>query len=194
MSMCRVFSCVVGRGCLLWPVHSVGKTLLAFALLHFDSRTKLASYSSYLLTSYFCIPAPYGEKDIFFLVLVLEGLIGLHRTSQLSFFGISSWSIDLDYCDVEWFALEMNWDHSVIFEIAPKYCISDSFVDHEGDSISSKLILKEISPEYSLEGLMLKLKLQHFGRVMHRATHWKRPWFWERLKAKGEEGGRGWDS
>ena len=34
MSMCRVFSCVVGRGCLLWPVHSVGKTLLAFALLH----------------------------------------------------------------------------------------------------------------------------------------------------------------
>ena len=35
MAMCRVFSCVVGRGCLLWPVHSVGKTLLAFALLHF---------------------------------------------------------------------------------------------------------------------------------------------------------------
>ena len=35
MSMCRVFSCVVGRGCLLWPVHSLGKTLLAFALLHF---------------------------------------------------------------------------------------------------------------------------------------------------------------
>ena len=34
MSMCRVFSCVVGRGCLLWPVHSLGKTLLGFALLH----------------------------------------------------------------------------------------------------------------------------------------------------------------
>ena len=34
MSMYRVFSCVVGRGCLLWPVHSLGKTLLAFALLH----------------------------------------------------------------------------------------------------------------------------------------------------------------
>ena len=33
MSMCRVFSCVVGRGCLLWPVHSLGKTLLAFVLL-----------------------------------------------------------------------------------------------------------------------------------------------------------------
>ena len=35
MSVCRVFSCVVGRGCLLWPVCSLGKTLLAFALLHF---------------------------------------------------------------------------------------------------------------------------------------------------------------
>jgi len=43
----------------------------------------------------------------------------------------------LDYCDVEWFALEMNQD-SVTFEVAPKYCILDSFVDYEGYSISSK--------------------------------------------------------
>ena len=35
MSMCSVVSCVVGRGFLLWPVHSLGKALLAFALLHF---------------------------------------------------------------------------------------------------------------------------------------------------------------
>ena len=34
MSMCRVFSCVVGKGCLLWPVCSLGKTLLAFALFN----------------------------------------------------------------------------------------------------------------------------------------------------------------
>ena len=34
MPMCRVFSCVVGRECLLWPVHSLGKTLLTFTLLH----------------------------------------------------------------------------------------------------------------------------------------------------------------
>ena len=45
-------------------------------------------------------------------------------------------AIDLDYCGVEWFALEANQDHSVVFEIAPKYCISDSFVDCEGYSIS----------------------------------------------------------
>ena len=57
---------------------------------------------------------------------------------------------------------------------------------------SNQSILKEISPEYSLEGLMLKLKLQYFGHLMRR-THWKRPWCWERLKAGGEGDDRGWD-
>ena len=45
---------------------------------------------------------------------------------------------DLDYCDIEWFALETNRDHSVIFEIATKYYISDSFADYEHYSIFSK--------------------------------------------------------
>ena len=58
---------------------------------------------------------------------------------------------------------------------------------------SNQSILKEISSEYSLEGLMLKLKLQYFGHLMWRADHWKRPWFWERLKAGGEGDLRGWD-
>ena len=46
-------------------------------------------------------------------------------------------------------------------------------------------ILKEISPEYSLEELMLKLKLQYFGHLTWRTAHLKRPWCWERLKAGG---------
>ena len=70
-------------------------------------------------------------------MLVLKGLVGLHRTVQLSFFSITGWGIDLDYCDTEWFASETNRDHSVIFEIASKYCIPDSFVDYDGYSISS---------------------------------------------------------
>ena len=44
----------------------------------------------------------------------------------------------MDYHDIEWFALEMNRNHSAVFEIASKYCISDSFVDYDGYSISSK--------------------------------------------------------
>ena len=83
MSMCRVFSCVFERGCLLWPVCSFGRTLLAFALLHSVPKAKSACYSRCFLTSYFYIPVPYNEKDIFWGVLVLEGLVGLHRTIQL---------------------------------------------------------------------------------------------------------------
>ena len=50
----------------------------------------------------------------------------------------------MDYCDIDWFALEMNRDHSVVFEIASKYCILDSFVDYEGYSISSKGLLPTV--------------------------------------------------
>ena len=71
-------------------------------------------------------------------MLVLKGLVGLHKTIQLQLFSVAGWGIDLDYCDIEWFALETNRDHSVIFEIASKYCISDSSVDHDGYSISFK--------------------------------------------------------
>ena len=51
---------------------------------------------------------------------------------------------------------------------------------------SNQSILKENSPEYSLEGLMLKLKLQNFGHLMWRTDSFKRPWCWERLKLGGE--------
>ena len=77
-------------------------------------------------------------------MLVLKGLLGLHRTIQLSFFSISGRGIDLDYRDIEWFAFEMNRDNSVIFEIASKYCISDSFVNYYGYSISSKGFLPTV--------------------------------------------------
>ena len=50
----------------------------------------------------------------------------------------------MDYPDIEWFALEMNGDHPVVFEIASKYCISDSFVDYDGHSISSKGFLPTV--------------------------------------------------
>ena len=63
---------------------------------------------------------------------------------DFSFFSISGWGIDFDYCDTEWFALETNWEHSVIFEMAPKYCILNSFVDYEGYFISSKGFLPSV--------------------------------------------------
>ena len=58
---------------------------------------------------------------------------------------------------------------------------------------SNQSVLREISPEYSLEGLMLKLKLQYFGHLMQRTDSLERPWCWERLEAWGEGDDRGWD-
>ena len=77
-------------------------------------------------------------------MLVLKGLVGLHSPFNFSVFSVTGWGIDLDYCDIEWFALEMNRDHSVTFEIAFKYCILDSFVDHDGYSISSEGFLPTV--------------------------------------------------
>ena len=74
-------------------------------------------------------------------MLVLEGLIGLHRTTQLRH---QWWGVYLHYNDIEWFALEMSRDHSVVFEIASKHCILDSFVDYESYSISSEGFLPSV--------------------------------------------------
>ena len=83
-------------------------------------------------------------KGHHFLMLVLEGLKGLHKLFTLSFFGISGCRIDLDYFDAEWLPLERNWDHSVVIDVAPKHCILDSFIDYEGYSISSKGFLPTV--------------------------------------------------
>ena len=58
---------------------------------------------------------------------------------------------------------------------------------------SNQSILKEISPEYSLEGLMLKLKLHYLATWCEELTHLKSPWCWDRLKLGAEGDDRGWN-
>ena len=98
------------------------------------SKAKFSCYSRYLLTSYFCILVPHNEKDIFFLVLVLEGVVDLHRTVQLLQHFWSGHRLRLLWY---WMVYLGNRDHSVVFETASKCCISDSFVDRDDYSISS---------------------------------------------------------
>ena len=88
-------------------------------------------------------------------MLVLEGLAGLHESLK---FSISGWGIDLDYCDTEWFALEMNRDHSVIFEtkMSVTQDILDSFVDYEDYCISSKGFLPTV-----VDTMVLGIKFTH---------------------------------
>ena len=60
--------------------------------------------------------------------------VGLKRNVQLQLLRISGLGTGLDYYDIEWFVLETNQDHPVVFETAHNYRISDSFVDYEGCS------------------------------------------------------------
>ena len=76
-------------------------------------------------------------------MLVLESLVDL-QLFNFRFFSIACCGIDLDYCDIGWFALQMNRDSSVVFEIAPKNWISYSFVDYDGYSNSSKGFLPTV--------------------------------------------------
>ena len=77
-------SCVVGRGCLLWPVHFLGKTLLAFDLLHFVPQGQICLLLQIFVEFLLLHSSPLLWKGhLFWGVLILEGLIGLHRTVQL---------------------------------------------------------------------------------------------------------------
>ena len=79
-------------------------------------------------------------------MLVLKGLVKVFiEPFNFSFFSITGWGLDLAYCDIERFALEMNKDHPVVFETAKsKYCILDYFVNYDGYSISSKGFLPTV--------------------------------------------------
>ena len=83
MSMCRVFSYVVERGCLLWPVHFLGKSLLVFALLHSIFQGQIYLLLQVFLDFLLLHSSPLLWKGHLFWVLVLQGLVGLHRTVQL---------------------------------------------------------------------------------------------------------------
>ena len=81
----RVFFCVIGRGCLLRPVYSFGKTLLVFALLHSVFQGQICLLLQVFLDFLLLHSSPLWWKGHLFWVLVLKGPIGLHRAIQLHF-------------------------------------------------------------------------------------------------------------
>ena len=102
-------------------------------------------------------------------------------SQSYDFSGSHVWMWKLDYKE-SW--VPKNWWFWTV--------VLEKTLESPLDCKESQLVhLKEISPEYSLEGLMLKLKLQYFGRLMWRADSF--PWCWKRLKVGGEGDDRGWD-
>ena len=124
--------------------NSICPLQMTFPYFILYSKAKFACHSRCFLTSYFCIPVPYNEEDILFGCQFQKVLQVFIEPFNFRFSSITGQGIDLDYRDIEWFALEMNRDHSVIFEIAYKYCILDAFVDYDIYSISSKGFLPPV--------------------------------------------------
>ena len=116
----------------------LAKLLLAFVVLHFVIQSQTCLLLQVSLDFLLLHSNPLWWKGNIFGVLVLECLVDLHRTIQLHLLQHYWLGIDLDYCDIEWLALETKSSHFAVFEIASKNCISHSFVDYEGYSISSK--------------------------------------------------------
>ena len=143
MFLCRFISWVVEKGVLLWPEGSLNKTVSLCPASFCTPRPNLPLFQ---VSLYFLhlLSNPTWWKAQLFLVLVLEVLQVFIELVNFSFFSISGWGIYSNYCDAEWFTLEMNWDHSVIFEITRKDSISESFVNDEDYSISSKGFLPTV--------------------------------------------------
>ena len=131
ISMCRVIPCVVEKWCLLWPSWQNSDSLCSASFCTPRPNLPIIQGISWLPT--FAFQSPMMNK-ISFLVLDLGGLLGLHRTDQLLWHQWLRHRFGLLSCSM--FCLGMNHNHSVIFKFALKYCISGSFVDYEGHSIS----------------------------------------------------------
>ena len=151
MSMCRVISWVAGT----WPACSLDKTV-DFTLLHFvlQSQTCLLCWVS--LDFLLLYLNPYCEKDILFLVLVLESVVGLHRTDQLQYLKHQWLGHRLGLLWHWIICLGHKWRSFCHFWLAPKYWILDCFVDHEGYSISSRGFLPAV-----VDILVIWVKLAH---------------------------------
>ena len=148
MSMCRVFTCVVGRVWLVWPVHSLSKTLLAFDLLHFVLQGQICLLLHVALTFAFqCIKKQRHH-------VVNKGQSSQSDGSPSSHVQM----LELDHKKAEHQRIDA-------FEL----CCWRKLLRVLWIVRSNQSILNEINPERSLEGLMLKLKFQYFGHLIWRA-------------------------
>ena len=105
------------------------------------------------------------------------------------------WTIDLKYVNFCYTAEWCSYMHIYSFSYSfPLWVITEYWMWFPGlISWTLLLIHPRGNSEYSLQGLMLKLKLQYFGTWFKELTHWKRPWCWKRLRTWREVSDRGWD-
>ena len=102
MSMCRVISCVDGKGCLLWPVCSLDKTVRLCPASFCTPRPNLPVTSGISWLPIFAFQSPMMKRTSLFGISSRRCCRSSQNPVNFSFFG---WGIDLDYCHTEWFTL-----------------------------------------------------------------------------------------
>ena len=138
---------------------------------------KLSNKFEYLSGKIILLKEPKEISSFSFINFTVVWLIVKAMVFPVGMYGCKSWTIN-----------KAEHQRTVAFKL---WCWRRLFRVPWTIKRSNQSILKEINPEYSLEGLMLKL--QYLVIWCNELTHWKRPWWWERWKAKGEEDSRGWD-
>ena len=164
MSTCKVISHAVGKGCLLWPMCFLDKTLVSlFPASCCIPRPNLPFFPGTCQLPTSAFQSPMMKRTSVFGVSSKRSCMSSwnNSTSASSALVVGAY---LDYYDVEWFSLQINRDHSAIFEIVPKYCILDCFVDYEGYSIPSKGFLSTVVDAMSSE-LNLPIPI-HFSSLI----------------------------
>ena len=158
MSMYRVFSCVVGRGCLLWPVHSLGKTVSLCPASFCTPRPNLPVTPGISWFPTFALQSPIMKRSCF-VVLVLESLVGLHWTVHPQLL----WHLWLWHrLGLLWYwivctgneerSFYLSWDCTKVFHFEL------FFLNYEGYSISSKGFLLTV-----VDIMVIWIKFTHSG-------------------------------
>ena len=141
--MCRVFSCVVGRACLLWPAHSLGKTLLAFGLFHSVLQGQICLLLRVFLDSLiFAFQSSMMKRTSFLDISSRRCYRSSQNRSASStlLVGSQTWITVMSNClPWKWTDIILSFFFFILsFLRLHKYCFWDSLVDCDGYSISSK--------------------------------------------------------
>ena len=167
-----------------WPLDAAAATPVTASSAFLSDQPQLTFPPS------FCSPSPYSGRRKW---QPIPGFLPGESHGQRSLAGYSPW--ECKESDTTERLKQYRIDKAMVFPVVTYGCESCTIKKAERQRIdafelwcwrrllrvpwtarrSNQSILKEISPEYSLEGLMVKLKFQYFSHLMRRTTHWKRP-------------------
>ena len=143
MSIIRIISWVVGKGCLLWPACSLDKTLLFFALFHFVFQGQVCLLFWVFLEFLLLHSNPLWWKGHLFSLLVLEGAAGLYRNGQLQLL----WHPWLVHAWITMMLNRLPWKQTGIILLLLRLYPSTAFWTHLLTVSATPVLLRDSCPQ-----------------------------------------------